>query len=134
MTAAHQIRPQSLHMPINHLLARSRVSTRSPSPSSSICSRATSVDDLGDMPRIDLIRPIYHSHSSIDDSPMEWLQEEPVASSSKLVTHDNSPSDEAKESVKGKEKRRFPEEEEEDLLRESNSRFVLFPIKYREVS
>lgn len=30
--------------------------------------------------------------------------------------------------------RKFPEEEDEDLLRESNDRFVLFPIKYREVS
>lgn len=37
-------------------------------------------------------------------------------------------------SEKGKERRRFPEEEEEDLLRETNDRFVLFPIKYREVS
>jgi len=30
--------------------------------------------------------------------------------------------------------RRFPEEEDEDLLRETDDRFVLFPIKYREVS
>lgn len=29
--------------------------------------------------------------------------------------------------------RKFPEEEEEDILRESDSRFVLFPIKYNEV-
>jgi hypothetical protein len=29
--------------------------------------------------------------------------------------------------------RRFPEEENEDILRETNDRFVLFPIKYREV-
>jgi hypothetical protein len=29
--------------------------------------------------------------------------------------------------------RRFPEEEDEDLLRESDDRFVLFPIRYREV-
>lgn len=28
---------------------------------------------------------------------------------------------------------KFPEEEEEDILRESDSRFVLFPIKYNEV-
>lgn len=28
---------------------------------------------------------------------------------------------------------RFPEEEEEDILRETSDRFVLFPIKYREV-
>jgi hypothetical protein len=33
-----------------------------------------------------------------------------------------------------KEERRFPEEEDEEILKESNSRFVLFPIKYREVS
>lgn len=30
--------------------------------------------------------------------------------------------------------RRFPDEEDEEILKESNSRFVLFPIKYREVS
>lgn len=29
--------------------------------------------------------------------------------------------------------RRFPEEEDEDILRETNDRFVLFPIKYHEV-
>lgn len=28
---------------------------------------------------------------------------------------------------------KFPEEEEEDILRESDSRFVLFPIRYNEV-
>ena len=33
-----------------------------------------------------------------------------------------------------KKERRFPEEEDEEILKESNSRFVLFPIKYREVS
>jgi hypothetical protein len=33
-----------------------------------------------------------------------------------------------------KPSRRFPEEEDEDLLRETDDRFVLFPIKYREVS
>ena len=39
---------------------------------------------------------------------------------------------------KGKQKekvsRRFPEEEDEEILKESDSRFVLFPIRYREVS
>ena len=30
-------------------------------------------------------------------------------------------------------KRRFPEEEEEEMLRETNDRFVLFPIRYHEV-
>ena len=39
--------------------------------------------------------------------------------------------------VKPKQKegelRRFPEEADEDILRESNARFVLFPIRYREV-
>jgi hypothetical protein len=33
-----------------------------------------------------------------------------------------------------KSKRRFVEEEDEEILRESNDRFVLFPIKYHEVS
>lgn len=31
------------------------------------------------------------------------------------------------------ERRRFPEEEDEDILRESSDRFVLFPIKHRDI-
>jgi ribonucleoside-diphosphate reductase subunit M2 len=38
-----------------------------------------------------------------------------------------------KGSEKGKVVKRFPEEEDEELLRESDDRFVLFPIRYREV-
>jgi hypothetical protein len=41
--------------------------------------------------------------------------------------------DEQKGKGEATAKRRFPEEEEEDMLRETNDRFVLFPIKYHEV-
>lgn len=69
------------------------------------------------MPDIDTLRPIYASQSEVYPEKMgessTMAQEKPV---------------------EGKVARRFPEEEDEELLRESNDRFVLFPIKYREVS
>lgn len=40
----------------------------------------------------------------------------------------------AEEKEVSKVVRRFPEEEDEDILRETNDRFVLFPIKYHQVS
>ena len=134
-----------------------RIRTRSPSPSSSVCSQATSVDSIGDMPRIDKIRPIYDSSSSLEDK-MEWLGESPAESSRKRLwtpsTHPMNQRNGLSKStslpsvhktpngsltnghgdVKGKSPRRFPEEEDEAILRESDSRFVLFPIKFREVS
>ncbi|ORY27499.1 ferritin-like superfamily [Naematelia encephala] len=99
--------------------------TRSSSPSSSsICSRATSIDDIADIARINNMRPLYHPSGSLEDT-MEVLRIDEIGESSK------SPQSDGKkiESVK----KRFPEEEDEDLLRESDDRFVLFPIKYREI-
>lgn len=93
------------------------------------------------MPRINQIRPIYHSTSS-NGNRVEWLADNNGESSTagQLANghfdnksfSDLSISDGPSE--KGKSKRRFPEEEDEDILRESNDRFVLFPIKYREAS
>lgn len=134
-------------------LSRSRGGTRSPSPTpstSSICSKATSIEDPGDWPKIDQIRPLYddiHSRRLNDrfgqmevledaDEPSEQsrgegssrMSQNPPSDKDRSASHDASGTSE-----KGKEKRRFPEEEDEDLLRETNDRFVLFPIKYREV-
>jgi ribonucleoside-diphosphate reductase subunit M2 len=92
--------------------------TRSPSPTSSVWSQATSIDDVGEMPRIDQHRPVYHSSGSLEDQMG--------------LTDMERPGREDRISKDG-EGRKFPEEEEEDILRESNARFVLFPIRYREV-
>ncbi|WWC73378.1 uncharacterized protein I206_107345 [Kwoniella pini CBS 10737] len=97
-------------------------STRS-SSTSSHCSTATSIDDINDISRINIFRPMYDSNASLEDHL-----------SSITITNANQSSD---ETVKGKEvekkQRRFPEEDDEDILRESDDRFVLFPIKYREI-
>ncbi|WWD20001.1 hypothetical protein CI109_104474 [Kwoniella shandongensis] len=118
--------------------------SRSPSPSSSICSTATSVDDLGDMPTIDKIRPIYHSTSSLEDKMGQADLGESSSAAARRASQSNAPAADGVEGKKnesgeiesnGKEvtRRRFPEEEDEDLLRESEARFVLFPIRYREI-
>jgi hypothetical protein len=64
--------------------------------------------------------------TSEEEEGMEILLDEP---SKKVAATAFAP---IKKEVK--EARRFPEEEDEEILKESNSRFVLFPIKYREVS
>ncbi|KAK4687071.1 ribonucleoside-diphosphate reductase beta chain, partial [Tremellales sp. Uapishka_1] len=95
---------------------------RSPSPSPSICSVATSVDDLDDISRINQYRPIWDSSGSVEDK-MAVTTSEP----------DRSDQD-AESSKAGQSKpRKFPEEEHEEILKESNARFVLFPIRYREI-
>jgi ribonucleoside-diphosphate reductase subunit M2 len=96
------------------------------------------------MPQINKVRPMYDSSSSLEnkmgqdwqtsngsvrseeEEGMEMLLEEP---SKKEVALKKVP-----EEKEGKLERKFPEEEDEEILKESNSRFVLFPIKYREVS
>jgi ribonucleoside-diphosphate reductase subunit M2 len=95
------------------------------------------------MPQINKVRPMYDSSASLEDKMgkewnttgsaaseeeegMEILLDEPT---NKSVVAKTAPADK-----EGKSERRFPEEEDEEILRESNSRFVLFPIKYREVS
>ncbi|KAK1920969.1 putative ribonucleotide reductase small subunit [Papiliotrema laurentii] len=91
--------------------------TRSSSRSSSPVSTATSLDDMADMDRINGIRPIYDTSTSTIQADL-----------SNLVTPDGAQG--KKEHVVSK---RFPEEEDEALLRETNDRFVLFPIKYNEI-
>jgi ribonucleoside-diphosphate reductase subunit M2 len=96
------------------------------------------------MPQIDKVRPMYDSSSSLEnkmsqdwqtsngsvgseeEEGMEILLDEP---SKKEIALKKVPEEKG-----GKLERKFPEEEDEEILKESNSRFVLFPIKYREVS
>jgi ribonucleoside-diphosphate reductase subunit M2 len=96
------------------------------------------------MPQINKVRPMYDSSSSLEnkmgqdwqtsgggvrseeEEGMEILLDEPVK---KDVAVKAVPTEK-----EGKLERKFPEEEDEEILKESNSRFVLFPIKYREVS
>jgi ribonucleoside-diphosphate reductase subunit M2 len=147
-----------------------RLRERSTSPSSSSASPrsvATSYNDLGDMPSIDQVRPMYERLRGItldgNGSAEEGMGDEAHMGAgsvphgangsgrggqseerSRTRPRRSSPTgsiERAKGDKEGNEeegvtvqKRRFPEEEEEDLLRESNDRFVLFPIKYREVS
>ena len=111
--------------------------TRSPSPASSICSRATSVDDLEDMSRISQIRPMYNSGASLEDHFAEtsiYDDSNAMASSSRMVNGSRA-NGHVPNGVKPGEgqPKRFPEEEDEDILKESNNRFVLFPIRYRSV-
>jgi hypothetical protein len=66
------------------------------------------------------------SEPSEEEERMEILLDEPVKrqeGTEVVVSEDKN----------GKSERKFPEEEDEEILKESNSRFVLFPIKYREV-
>ena len=120
---------------------------------------ATSQNDLGDMPSIDQVRPIYErlGNMAIGDHDDRDGDERSGRTSSRGGNDTGDGPDGrggaaagARGSDKGQRKgagegegegdggavkiRRFPEEEDEDLLRESNDRFVLFPIKYREVS
>lgn len=89
---------------------------------------------------------MYHSQSSLE-TKMEGLDTSGPSSSrtAQVQTSPREPTIESRRpsspvrspSLKGKEVAReskFPEEEDEEILKESNSRFVLFPIKYREVS
>ncbi|WWC93153.1 uncharacterized protein L201_008120 [Kwoniella dendrophila CBS 6074] len=104
----------------------SRQSKTRSSSSSSHCSTATSIDDLDQISSINNFRPMYDSSSSLES-----------AMSTMTITQQQQRTDEveAKKQEKGEEskQRRFLEEDDEDILRESNDRFVLFPIKYREI-
>jgi len=68
------------------------------------------------------------SSSALSDGEegMEILLDEPIKRQEKSKM---DPEDQVV-----KLERKFPEEEDEEILKESNSRFVLFPIKYREAS
>ncbi|OCF40176.1 ribonucleoside-diphosphate reductase subunit M2 [Kwoniella heveanensis CBS 569] len=123
----------------------------SPSPSSSsICSTATSIDDVNDITRINgLTRPMYDSSSTITAGSVDTAmarthispQSQPGSQGDSDARAGHKMSPDAESGVDGSavadkeqtQKRRFPEEEDEDILRESNERFVLFPIRYREI-
>jgi ribonucleoside-diphosphate reductase subunit M2 len=74
------------------------------------------------MPDIDTLRPIYAGQA--DMYPLK---------AGESSTTGAGPSVQVEKGKEEKVTRRFPEEEDEDLLRESTDRFVLFPIKDREV-
>lgn len=85
------------------------------------------------MPRINDVRPIY-------DSSVASLEDKMGATRITLPRSIESLGNERSDSNKGRKPAgkdkmpmKFLEEEEEDILRESDSRFVLFPIKYNEV-
>lgn len=132
-------------LPLPYPLSRhvDRCPSPTPSHSSSIYSQATSVDSIGDIQRINQNRPMYDSSSSLDDRMKgDWsgmnghAESSPRASpvDDRIAAQNNH---EKSVVAKGKEPevtRKFPEEEDEEILKESNSRFVLFPIRYREVS
>jgi ribonucleoside-diphosphate reductase subunit M2 len=71
-----------------------------------------------------------------DEEAMEVLQDEQDEERDTITAVTKS--DDGVSGKNGKEGKastsRFPEEDDEEILKESNSRFVLFPIKYREVS
>ncbi|KAK6909042.1 ribonucleoside-diphosphate reductase subunit M2 [Kwoniella mangroviensis CBS 10435] len=97
--------------------------TRS-SSTSSRCSTATSLDDLNDISRINHFRPMYDSNSSLESD---------MSGMTVTALDQNEHNASTKHADDQKKQRKFPEEEDEDILRESNDRFVLFPIKYREI-
>lgn len=102
------------------------VRTRRSSRSSSPTSTATSIDDIHDIDRINAFRPMYDSTSPLAERLGEM----------RVADHNYAKVGEAKKSEEGQvvsEKKRFPEEDDEEMLRETNDRFVLFPIKYHEV-
>ncbi|KAI9632387.1 ferritin-like superfamily [Dioszegia hungarica] len=125
MSTTYTSRPSSLHpnhlFPPHHHISR----TRSHSPPSSRVSVGTSIGDIGEMPDIDSLRPMY---AGAVEYPAK------VGKSSTMAM-DAQDSQKPGVGEKGEVKptRRFPEEEDEELLRESEDRFVLFPIKYREI-
>ncbi|WVW86542.1 hypothetical protein I302_108591 [Kwoniella bestiolae CBS 10118] len=102
--------------------------TRS-SSTSSHCSTATSLDDLNDISRINHFRPMYDSNSSLE-SEMSGMT---ITGLDGDRDQSDDRSSTKEDSEKKQKQRKFPEEEDEDILRESNDRFVLFPIKYREI-
>ncbi|WVF68813.1 hypothetical protein IAT40_003586 [Kwoniella sp. CBS 6097] len=146
----------------NAVASSSRPKNRSSSPSpssSSVCSTATSIDDVNDISRINDLRPMYDSSSTITtaaaggglgdagsldiamartqitqpgSSTRDGLQDQAGGALSDTVNSKGGGGTAGKEG-EVQPKRRFPEEEDEDILRESNERFVLFPIRYREI-
>lgn len=152
------VRPQEVAMataahiphPHQHLLSRSTPLSRRTS-SSSIVSTATSKYDTEDIERINQTqRPLYDhlnlekgmGRLEVDDdrpgdtverslasSPLPEIQVVKAVEDAALTNGTKSGKPPSVPAVT----RKFPEEEEEDILRETNDRFVLFPIKYRDI-
>lgn len=76
------------------------------------------------MPDIDTLRPMYGA--TISEYPGKIGESSKMGATAAMLP--------VQKTAEGKVARKFPEEEDEELLRESEDRFVLFPIKYREVS
>jgi ribonucleoside-diphosphate reductase subunit M2 len=95
------------------------------------------------MPQINKVRPIYDSSASLEDKmSRDWQStngstpSEEEEGMERLLDEPSKREEPTKTALvegKGNLDRKFPEEEDEEILKESNSRFVLFPIKYREV-
>lgn len=144
-TAAH------LSHPHQHLLSRATPLSRRTS-SSSIVSTATSKYDTEEIERINQTqRPLYDhlnldkrmERLEVDDSRRNGtLAKSPLSATSPLPEpHVMKATEKAVNGSTESEKvpstsavaRKFPEEEDEDILRETSDRFVLFPIKYRDI-
>lgn len=122
-----------------HLLPLSRRTS-----SSSIVSTATSKYDTEEIERINQTqRPLYDhlnfdrrmERLEVDAGRRNGLVDKSTTTSQRPSTQDTAKS---KEVNSGKvafttATRKFPEEEDEDILRETSDRFVLFPIKYRDI-
>ncbi|WVQ96373.1 hypothetical protein IAU59_003478 [Kwoniella sp. CBS 9459] len=139
-SSSSSLHPHSINAVASSSTSRSQSQskTRSSSPSSSsICSTATSIDDVNDITRINDLRPMYDSSTTISGSI-----DLDTAMTNTYITNPDPGDVAGTIAQKGKsegvtegevQQRRFPEEEDEDILRESNERFVLFPIRYREI-
>ncbi|BEJ13636.1 hypothetical protein CspHIS471_0308100 [Cutaneotrichosporon sp. HIS471] len=143
MAAILSPQPHPLQLPSIHPPSRT-VS------SSSVRSAATSTEDLAEVIRIDKHRAPYDRRVS-DMMAAVKLEELTPATNGATNGHFNghtsqspsAPSSNGHETKARKQvgppdtlvapARRFPEEEEEEILRETEDRFVLFPIKYREI-
>ncbi|RSH94450.1 hypothetical protein EHS25_004253 [Saitozyma podzolica] len=93
------------------------------------------------------MRPMYYSGSSLEErfgpgsrpgsSHLNGFEDKGEGSSKMAIRLSHLDTmDIGMDEVQGemiKSKRRFVEEEDEEILRESNDRFVLFPIKYHEI-
>jgi ribonucleoside-diphosphate reductase subunit M2 len=134
--------PQPHHLQLPSLPPQSRTAS-----SSSVRSAATSADDLAEVIRIDKQRAPYDRR--VSDMMARVQLEDPTPAVNGSVTNGHTSHPPSVPTGNGYEvavdkkvgpsdtlvvARRFPEEEDEDILRETEDRFVLFPIKYREVS
>jgi len=96
------------------------------------------------MPQINKVRPMYDSSSSLENKMgQDWQTSNGSVRSDEeegmeILLDDPSKKEVGVKTVSAEKEdkleRKFPEEEDEEILKESNSRFVLFPIKYREVN